>query len=73
MEIDFLVSKSKLTQRHNISPIEIKSGSNISHVSLNKYRMKYAEWCGESFLFNDKDLRMEGGVTHLPHYLLPFV
>ena len=73
MEIDFLVAKSKLTRRHNISPIEIKGGSNITHASLNKFRMKYAEWCGESFLFDDKDLRIEAGVTHLPHYLLPLV
>ncbi len=73
MEIDFVVSKSKLARRHNILPIEIKSGTNITHSSLDKFRNKYAEWCGESFLFSGKDVYMDGGVTYLPHYMLPFI
>ena len=28
MEIDFLIAKSKISSRHNISPIEVKSGKN---------------------------------------------
>ena len=73
MEIDFLVSKSKLTRRHNIQPIEIKSGTNITHVSLDKFRKRYAQWCGEAFLFFDKDVRVSDGITYLPHYMLPLV
>ena len=73
MEIDFVVSKSRLSRRHNILPIEIKGGTNITHKSLDKFRNKYAEWCGESFLFTDKDVRMEDGITYLPHYMLPLV
>ena len=73
MEIDFVVSKSKLARRHNVMPIEIKSGANITHASLDKFRNKYAEWCGESFLFSDRDVRMENGITYLPHYMLPLV
>ena len=73
MEIDFVVSKSKLARRHNVMPIEIKCGANITHASLDKFRNKYAEWCGEAFLFSDKDVRMEDGITYLPHYMLPLV
>lgn len=73
MKIDFVVSKSKLARRHNVMPIEIKSGANITHASLDKFRNKYAEWCGEAFLFSDKDVRMEDGITYLPHYMLPLV
>ena len=73
MEIDFVVSKSKLARRHNVMPIEIKGGANITHASLDKFRNKYAEWCGEAFLFSDKDVRMEDGITYLPHYMLPLV
>ena len=73
MEIDFLVSKSKLTRRHNIQPIEIKSGTNITHVSLDKFRKKYAQWCGEAFLFFDKDVCVSDGITYLPHYMLPLI
>lgn len=34
MEIDFLIAKSKITSRHNISPIEVKSGGRYTLTSL---------------------------------------
>ncbi len=37
MEIDFLIAKSKISNRHNISPIEVKSGKNYTLNSLNKF------------------------------------
>jgi predicted AAA+ superfamily ATPase len=73
MEIDFLVAKSKLARRHNVSPVEIKSGKNATHSSLDKFRRKYSDWCGESFLFWDRDVRVEGGVTYLPLYMIPLL
>ena len=73
MEIDFVVAKSKLARRHNVLPIEIKSGANVTHASLDNFRAKYAQWCGEAFLFYGKDVHIDGGVTYLPHYMLPFV
>ena len=36
MEIDFLIAKSKISNRHNISPIEVKSGKNYTLTSLRK-------------------------------------
>ena len=36
MEVDFLISKSAITSRHNISPIEVKSGRRYAITSLNK-------------------------------------
>ena len=36
MEIDFLIHKETVTSRHNISPIEVKSGTNYSLNSLTK-------------------------------------
>lgn len=73
MEIDFLVARSKLAKHHNVSPIEIKSGTNATHSSLDKYRRKYADWCGESFLFWDRDVKVDSGVTYLPLYMVPLV
>ena len=73
MEIDFLVAKSKLARRHNVSPVEIKSGRNATQSSLDKFRRKYSDWCAESFLFWDRDVRVEGGVTYLPLYMLPLL
>ena len=43
MEIDFLIAKSRITSRHNISPIEVKSGNNYTLNSLNKFRKRYGE------------------------------
>lgn len=43
MKIDFLIAKSKISSRHNISPIEVKSGKNYTLTSLKKFRNKYAE------------------------------
>lgn len=37
MEIDFLIAKSKISNRHNISPIEVKSGKNYTLTSLRKF------------------------------------
>ena len=36
MEIDFLISKPVITNRHNISPIEVKSGNSYTITSLQK-------------------------------------
>ena len=38
MEIDFLLTKSKVTSRHNVSPVEVKSGKKYTTVSLEKFR-----------------------------------
>lgn len=43
MEIDFLIAKSKITSKHNISPIEVKSGDKYTLSSLRKFRTKYSE------------------------------
>ena len=37
MEIDFLISKKNPTNRHNISPIEVKSGKRYTYSSLGKF------------------------------------
>lgn len=40
MEIDFLIAKSKITSKHNISPIEVKSGGKYTLTSLKKCTSK---------------------------------
>ena len=42
MEIDFLIAKSKITSRHNISPIEVKSSSGFTTVSTIRNVTGYA-------------------------------
>ena len=69
MEIDFLVAKSKITNRHNISPIEVKSGKNYTLSSLNKYRKKYSEQTNEAFVLHTVDLYIKDEITFLPVYM----
>ena len=69
MEIDFLVAKSKITNRHNISPIEVKSGKNYTLSSLKKFISKYNEQLFIPFVLHDGDLKEEEGVVYLPLYM----
>ena len=70
MEIDFLVAKSKITNRHNISPIEVKSGKNYTLSSLNKFRKKYSEQTNEAFVLHTADLYIKDEITFLPVYMV---
>lgn len=69
MEIDFLVSKSKISNRHNISPIEVKSGKNYTLSSLQKFRNKYAEQTHVPYVLHTGDLKEEDGIVFLPLYM----
>ena len=69
MEIDFLISKSKITNKHNISPIEVKSGKNYTLVSLNKFRKKYANYLATPYIIHTSDYKEEDDIVYLPVYM----
>ena len=69
MEIDFLISKSKITNKHNISPIEVKSGKNYTLVSLNKFRKKYANYLATPYIIHTGDYKEEDSIVYLPVYM----
>lgn len=73
MEIDFLIAKSKVTGKHNISPIEVKSGERYTLSSLNKFRKKYAAQTATPYILHTKDLKEEAGVMYLPLYMTMFL
>lgn len=73
MEIDFLIAKSKISSRHNISPIEVKSGKNYTLTSLKKFRNKYAEQTDTPYVLHTGDLKEEDGITYLPLYMTPLL
>ncbi|MCC8066653.1 MAG: DUF4143 domain-containing protein, partial [Clostridiales bacterium] len=73
MEIDFLIAKSKISSRHNISPIEVKSGKNYTLSSLRKFRKKYAEQTHTPYVLHTKDLKEEDGIVFLPLYMTPLL
>lgn len=69
MEIDFLLAKSKITNRHNISPIEVKSGKNYTISSLNKFRSKYREQLNVPYVLHVEDFKEQDGIVYLPVYM----
>ena len=73
MEIDFLIAKSRMTSRHNISPIEVKSGDRYSFTSLRKCKAKYGQYLATSYIIHDKDLKTEDDITFVPIYMTPML
>ena len=69
MEIDFLITKSKVTNKHNISPIEVKSGDRYALSSIKKFMHKYKEQINIPYVLHTKDLKEENGITYLPIYM----
>lgn len=73
MEIDFLISKAGITNRHNISPIEVKSSARYTLSSLRKFMKKYPAQLHTAFVVHPADLKVEDGVMFVPLYMVPFL
>ena len=73
MEIDFLIAKPVTTNRHNISPIEVKSGQRYTLNSLRKCIAKYGSRLSTPYVLHDKDVKMEDGIMYLPLYMTPLL
>ena len=73
MEIDFLIAKNKISTRHNISPIEVKSGKNYTLTSLRKFCEKYGEQLHTPYVLHGSDLKEEDGILYLPLYMTPLL
>lgn len=70
MEIDFLIAKSTVSNRHNISPIEVKSGKRYTLSSIRKFVRKYASQTDTPYVMHTKDLKRENGMLFLPIYMV---
>ena len=73
MEIDFLIAKDKISDRHNISPIEVKSSKNYTLSSIRKFRDKYHKQLHTPYVLHTSDLKVEDGIVYLPVYMTPFL
>ena len=73
MEIDFLIEKTKITSRHNISPIEVKSGKNYTFSSLRKFCRKFAQQLDRPLLLHNGDVTEKDGFQCLPLYMTPLL
>lgn len=71
MEIDFLIAKDKISNRHNISPIEVKSSTRYTLTSLRKFVTKYKEQTHIPYVIHPNDFKEEDGIVYLPLYMTP--
>ncbi len=69
MEIDFLIEKPRVTSRHNIVPLEVKSGKNYTFTSLRKFCRKFAQQLDQSLILHSGDLAEKDGFQCLPLYM----
>ena len=73
MEIDFLIAKNKVTSRHNISPIEVKSSTRYKLTSLRKCISKYNSFLAKPYVIHTADLKEEENILFLPVYMVPLL
>lgn len=68
MEIDFLIRENK-----KICPVEVKSNAYRKHSSLDKFKTKFSNKIGNSYILYQKDIMIKDGVIHLPIYMAMFL
>lgn len=73
MEIDFLLCKPNLTRKHNIIPVEVKSGRDYETVSLGKFKRKFANQLNVCVVLHVKNLKEENDIVYLPLYMTPLL
>ena len=73
MQIDFLIQKEVVTSRHNISPIEVKSGTNYTLTSIKKCIKKFGQYLSTPYVLHTKDVEIKDGLVYLPLYMTPLL
>ena len=67
-EIDFVIS-----DKHKVSPIEVKSSGYKSHKSLDMFSTKFSDRILNKYLIYIKDYHRENGVDYIPVYMTMFL
>ena len=73
MQVDFLVQKAVVTSRHNISPIEVKSGTGYTLTSIQKCIKKFGQYLSTPYVLHTKDVELKDGLVYLPLYMTPLL
>ena len=73
MELDFLIEKKTITSKHNITPIEVKSGKNYTLNSLRKAKKKYGDYLEKPIVIHSEDLKETDEALFIPIYMAPFL
>ena len=69
MQVDFLIQKEVVTSRHNISPIEVKSGTGYTLTSIQKCVKKFGQYLSTPYVLHTKDVEQKDGLVFLPLYM----
>lgn len=69
MEVDFLIAKSKITSRRNITPIEVKSSNRYTLTSIRKFVDKFSTQTATPIVLHTSDLEEKDGFLYLPLYM----
>lgn len=67
-EIDFVI-----TEKHKISPIEVKSSGYKSHKSLDEFCVKFSDRITNKYVIYTKDYKHENNIDYLPVYMTIFL
>ena len=73
MEIDFLIRKPIVTNKHNICPVEVKSSQRYTVSSLMKFRKKFDSHLYVSYVIHSGDFKIENDIVYLPLYMTPLL
>ena len=73
MEIDFLLTRSKVGRTHNVFPVEVKSSSRYSTVSLEKFCRKFGKRVARPVVLHPANVREKGAALCLPLYMAPLL
>ena len=71
MEVDFLLTKSKVERSRNVIPVEVKSSSRYSTVSLAKFCRKFGSRVARPVILHPSNVREKDGAICLPLYMAP--
>ena len=72
IEIDFIISNNSAL-KYRIFPIEVKSGTNYSIVSLQRFIEKYRKRIGEAYVIHPRGFMVKDGIVYLPPYMVPYL
>lgn len=68
IEIDFIISNNSKT-KYQMYPIEVKSGTRYSTTSLMKFKEKYKDRIGESYVIHPRNLSVKDDILCIPPYM----
>ncbi len=72
IEIDFIISNNSRL-KYMMYPIEVKSGTNYSIVSLERFMEKYRNRIGQAYVIHPRNFMIKDDIVYLPPYMVPYL